>query len=1256
MEPMDLSVLAELAINMASRAALAGGFRALLNRDPGVIDSAVTSTCDQFEDIEAEPALQRWAASATFERIYIRLERGERDFGDEIVDSFIQDGEFFLPDDAIGRETAADIAITFVRAVLEALHQSDRAMSVHVNRQEMMHAETVGLHQETLARLERLEGKLTESGPAPTVALPEATPAGVTTDPEHAKLTAQIDLAHGMYKKGNVASARTALEQLLETAEEIPEDLRYRVLATLGACALAADDTGDGCTYLEEAYRLQPHKPAAVTNAATAARLRNDPHKAEGLARRALGLEPGDPHAAAVLMESLWDAGEAEEFEQFVVAEGWVTDDRQCALTLATIRTDQRQFDEAIALSERLAEDDPEDYDARLVLAGGLLAAAQNGHHGDLIAGCREAESQATEALRLLEATELRARYLHALSIRAGARLFRRDSEGAMDDIESVLREAPDDPSTLYNKGLILLEAEEFAGAMAVFDRIEDSEMNAKALMPHAAAAFWSDDPARAAELLRGSFSLDQGDWDDIRKAELLTETEHALGIEDSVEPLLDQALSHRPGDARLVALAGTRQAIRGDVDQAEDALLKAVELSTESDCHEFVVRLASFYNRQDRHSDAVDRYSEVVNGDVLHPAAIPLLGSLRSSGRLRDALAWAQKIREQHPRPPKIALETETQILNHVGDVEAAAERWRDICSRDDATMSDRVWLADALRWHGEREPALSVVREIDSTELLDDPQQLVRLARLKRLLGEPGYLDDAYVARRHRMDDSEIHLAYFALFMSQDSEVITPEVVEPGCAVLLKRDSEEKWWVILDGGEELRDSHETQADSDLAGELLGRRRGEIVRLQEGVGELSYEIADIRSKYVRALQATVSEFPSRFPRNTDLTTISVSEDDFAKFFGLVDERDKFVRGLHELYQGGQVPFAFLCAYLGRPAPEVWRAFTESGDVRIRFGTGSEQETVDAAQKLQQADSVVLDMLALLTTHALGLEDAARERFNSIAVPQQVVDEIQQLVYETSLRGQPRGYVGRNLDGSYAWMELSEEEWVEHQEFARSLLELAESFDRIASYPMLDQPLDELDILADALTRAGVAAIFAGGEEMARPLLVSDDFGLSAIAREFGATTVNTQAVLIELRRAEILTDVQYSAHVGKLAELNYRFIRVDTADMLRLFEANDYMTNEGTRALLKMLEGPECSQESAVRVVSGLIVTLATRQLPHEALLVDRLLSHLHRGRRLTMALWECRATLESWPGLPPPVRSRVLRSVDEFIEFWTL
>ncbi len=442
--------------------------------------------------------------------------------------------------------------------------------------------------------------------------------------------------------------------------------------------------------------------------------------------------------------------------------------------------------------------------------------------------------------------------------------------------------------------------------------------------------------------------------------------------------------------------------------------------------------------------------------------------------------------------------------------------------------------------------------------------------------------------------------------------------------------------------------------ASASLAQELLGLQRDDTVTLQDGIEKLSYRIADIQSKYVRAFQETASGFPTRFPRNTDLSSIPVAEDDFTNFLSVIDKQDRFVRELQELYRDEPVPFALLCARLGRPAPELWRTCTAGDGLRIRFSTGSAKEAEKGQELLRDADSIVLDMLALLTTFELKLTDRLRRRFDRVTVPQGVIDELRSLVIETSVGARPSGHMGRNIDGTYALIEMSEEEWGHQQDFACSVLSLAESFDPIASYPELNVDSNDIEQFSGLVTEAGVSSIFAGGEDPEdRPLLVSDDLGLANLARGFGVEAVNTQAVLQELRRVGELTDQEYSSLIARLVALNYRFLQVEPADILRLLEANGFRTDERTRALLSTLEGPECTPESAVSVVAGLIAALALIPLPEhqEPLLVSVLLWHLRHGRETTTVLEDCLRELRLRLELAPLAQARISSLVTQYI-----
>ena len=662
--------------------------------------------------------------------------------------------------------------------------------------------------------------------------------------------------------------------------------------------------------------------------------------------------------------------------------------------------------------------------------------------------------------------------------------------------------------------------------------------------------------------------------------------------------------------------LESTHREIHGDAEGAEQSLLAALKHSDDSDQRQIELRSANLYYSQRRFADAAELFEGIVNGVASHPFASTLLICLISSKQLRKALDWAREIKNVPGEPPKLALEVEIEVLQFVGDMPAAVSRLLGICSRDDATPADQVRLASAQFRNSEHEIALKTTLGINPADLCQEPESLLRLAQLKLLLGATGYLDDAYLALRCANDDPNVHLAYIGLCQASEGTIAEPQTVGPGCAVLLQNESTQQWWYILDDGEDPLGRYSLAQSDSLAQELMGRRAGETVVLRQDLEDLSYRIAQIQSKFRRAFQETVSEFSTRFPSNNELSRIEIKGDDFSKVFVSIDQHDYLAREARQRYQDGNWPLVALCSLLGRSVLEVWRGFTEDDSTTLHTGTGTDEEATEASALLRETDSVVLDFVALLTVHRLGLADYLRSRFSRVAVPQHVFDEIQHTVNMTRFWGPHVGYMGKSVDGRYTLAEVSEDMWTEWQEYVASVLDLCESFERTPTYKALDT--NDIEAHVDALTPAGASAVYAGEEQaVGNSVLISDDLGLSNVARWFGIGVVNTQAVLQELLNSNMVSDEEYSAWIERLVSMNYRFVRIAQEDILRRLKANGYVTTVGTRKMIKMLEGPDCPLDSAVIVASAVIAELSGKAQPGQVgLIIMAFLESLQRGR----------------------------------------
>ena len=842
------------------------------------------------------------------------------------------------------------------------------------------------------------------------------------SDPQYTALSAKIDVARNLINRGSVGAARVELEELINENEEIPDDLKFRIITNLGACALAVGDFEDARDRLLEAYELQPDSQKGIVNAALAAQLDDDSEHAMELARKARELDPKDSQATSILLRELWETGNTEHFEELILTEEWVTRDKQCAMDLATIRMQESRFDEAAALCRVLIGADLANSHAHLTLCECLIRQAQTeirkfGFTDESIVKLREAVESATTALEILPDEFVEPRQA-ALVSRACAFAILNETDDALRDLDNELANIPSQLDAInINKGLVLLQVGRPHQARTAFEEIQDPKLRSEMVLPLAEACLACGDATTAVDLIDGNFSLEEPTWEDVLRASALVRAEQALGIEDSLGHLLAAKVEQNPNDPRLLTLSSIHRSILGSPENAEDYLIEALRYASTNDREVILTELGTLYLNLGSFSEAADVYTEIVGDVATHPNALSLLHCLAKSDRLRETLDWARNIRQARTVPPRMVIEIEAYVLEQVGDAGATAALREELCSRTDSTPLDSIFLAMAQLRCGDRDLAQETIRGTQAIDLREHPWAICTLSKMKMALGMPGYLNDAYLALRWEFNDPEIYKNYFELFLSRDTDIAEPEHVAAGCAVLLK-DESEQWWHILDEGEEPDNRFELSSGDDLAQRLLGRQTGETVTLRGGPDELSYEIVGIQSKFVRKFQETIEVFPTRYPSDASLSSIKIKDNDFTNLFNIVEQRDVLIRNAEKAYMEGNLPLSTFASLIGRSTFEVWLDCTKNGAARIRFGNGSDEEFRMSRQLLHEAESVVLDMSALLTAYELGLAGHLRNRFTQVSVPQHVIDELQQFYFSLAGNVSPAGYLNKGFGGA----------------------------------------------------------------------------------------------------------------------------------------------------------------------------------------------------------------------------------------------
>ena len=212
-----------------------------------------------------------------------------------------------------------------------------------------------------------------------------------------------------------------------------------------------------------------------------------------------------------------------------------------------------------------------------------------------------------------------------------------------------------------------------------------------------------------------------------------------------------------------------------------------------------------------------------------------------------------------------------------------------------------------------------------------------------------------------------------------------------------------------------------------------------------------------------------------------------------------------------------------------------------------------------------------------------------------------------------------------------------------------SVLDLAETFERIPSYPILS--IDGHQETIEVLKPSGMGAIYLGGEESETDsVLISDDLALSKIARSRDIGVSNSQALLVELLHSGTITEKTYSSKIEELALMNYWFVRVRSSDILRSLELSSYQSTPGVQAMLRTLRGPDCSEHTSAIVATEIINALARAKiLPDQfELLSFSVLREIRSGRHSNSVLYRFRDEILDRLQLHPTKHDHILEIVN--------
>lgn len=236
---------------------------------------------------------------------------------------------------------------------------------------------------------------------------------------------------------------------------------------------------------------------------------------------------------------------------------------------------------------------------------------------------------------------------------------------------------------------------------------------------------------------------------------------------------------------------------------------------------------------------------------------------------------------------------------------------------------------------------------------------------------------VDYAYELWRLHPDDEDANLAFIgSLLMGSQIELPEVSIVEPGVAVLYKEENTQtKIWHIIENSlvGSINNSHDEYSNEhDISQKIVGKKKGDMFYLvQDDLQEKKATIVEILPKYLYRLRKCMEEFPRKFPNSRNLRSFGGFKSDgsvnLEPILRLTQKDEEVTKKTLDAYRDKFIPISVLAECKGVSELIVMNHLISSPDLKIKTCFGAEEEWGYATLVINNHQTLVLDMTALMT-------------------------------------------------------------------------------------------------------------------------------------------------------------------------------------------------------------------------------------------------------------------------------------------------
>lgn len=678
---------------------------------------------------------------------------------------------------------------------------------------------------------------------------------------------------------------------------------------------------------------------------------------------------------------------------------------------------------------------------------------------------------------------------------------------------------------------------------------------------------------------------------------------------------------------ANIYALLDVARAQKnaGEAEEASSYLERAESVLTDKSSLSEIKLIADAWYMMGVHAKALPVYERIPLSELDARTLQKLLNCYYKVGRSGEALKLCREITAKQGRLPFVS-EVEADIyesLENFSEAERVYKEYLALYPSDNhiKTRLGRIYL---------EETKLEEIKKlIDSGITVDDLgwQDRFVIVGLYEALGKNREaFEYAYETRRKFRKIPEVHLAYISFFIQRDkdSDFLKKERVETDCAVRLKDHVQQETWYIIESiDREDADEHELNKNHFLAQQVLGRSVGEKITLVSNpIIEEKGEITDIQSKYVRAFQDSLRDFPRLSPNNPAFSTIPMEDPKDGKLpegvkaiLKHLEKRVEREKEIQALYEKKKMTIGVYSKLTGHSLAEIWSKLFSDPNSFMVVAEGAGKEREDALKLLEQMSGekkIVIDAATIMTLHAIGALTDASDFFGKMDIARSTKS-----VFEDMLET-----LQRNPEGDFFGLGGFTKQGDKH--VSREVNKIKEVLTWIEKncnlVPLPEETTLKLgkrrDDLYETMGEENIDAMLLASRD--GYVLFSDDLLLRVIAKnEYKIQGFWTQAFLMYLLYKQNFPREKYDEMIIILAKARYSYTAVDEGVLLAAARKSEWLLAEPFSTILKIVKSSD--EKSTINLAAKFLYQMHSQVEPsnlRKDTLVIGVLSELSKGK----------------------------------------